>query len=43
MPRLVVIGPVVLEKKIFQFNQCIFAKLLLSLLGKGNDPSYEQT
>ena len=42
MPRLVVIGPVVLEK-IFQFNQCVFAKLLLFPLGKGNGPSYEQT
>ena len=43
MPSLVEIGSVVLEKKIFKFRQCIFAISLLSLLGKGRGPSFEQT
>jgi hypothetical protein len=32
----------VLEKKIFQNFQCIFTLLLLSPLGKGLSPSFEQ-
>ena len=35
VPSLVEIGPVVLEKKIFKFCQCIFAISQLSTLGKG--------
>ena len=35
------IGPEVLDKKIFKYLPCIF--LLLSLLGKGYGPSFEQT
>ena len=42
MPSLVEIGPVVL-KKIFKFHQCIFAIALLSPLGQGQGPSFEQT
>ena len=41
-PSLFEIGPVVLEKKIFEFCQCHFAVLLLSLLGKGSCHSFEQ-
>ena len=40
---LVEIGPVVLEKKSFQFRQCISAMSLLSPLGNGRGPSFEQT
>ena len=40
---LVEIGPVVLEKKIFQFRPCIFAISLLSPLGKGWGPPFELT
>ena len=40
---LVEIGPVVLEKKMFKFRQCIFAIALLSPLRKGHGPSSEQT
>ena len=40
---LVEIGPVVLEKKILNFRQCNLAILLLSPLGKGHGPSFEQT
>ena len=43
MPSLVEIGSVVLEKKIFEFHQCIFAILLLSPRGEGWGPSFEQT
>ena len=43
MPSLVEIGSVVLEKKIFEFLQCIFAISLLPPLGQGWDPSLEQT
>ena len=42
-PSFVEIGPMVLEKKIFKFRQGIFPILLLSLLGKGCGPSFEQT
>ena len=42
MPSLVEIGSVVLEKKIFLFRQCIFAISLLSPLGEGWGPSFEQ-
>ena len=43
VPSLVEIGPVVLKKKIFKVCQCIFAISLLSHLGKGWGPSFEQT
>ena len=43
VPSLVEIGPVVLEKKIFKFCQCIFAISLFSPLQKGHGPSFEQT
>ena len=39
---LVEIGTVVLGKKIFIFSQCIFAISLLSPLGKGRGPLFEQ-
>ena len=42
MPSLVEIGSVVLEKKIFEFRQCICAISLLSPLGKERGPSFEQ-
>ena len=42
MPSLVEIGSVVLEKKIFIFCQCIFAKLLLFPLGKLRGHSFEK-
>ena len=42
MQRLVEIGPVVLEKKIFEFCQCIFNISLLSSLEKGRGPSFDQ-
>ena len=41
--KLVEIGPVVLEKKILKFCQCIFAISKLSPLGKRWGPSFEQT
>ena len=40
---LVEIGPVVLEKKIFEYFQYSFTFLLLSPLGKGRGPLCEQT
>ena len=40
---LVEIGQVVVEKKILKVCQCIFAISLLSPLGKGCGPSFEQT
>ena len=43
MPSLVEIGPLALEKKIFKLGKCIFAISLLSLLGNGCGPSFEQT
>ena len=43
MPSLVEIGPVVLEKKILKLRQYVFTLLLLSPLGKGQGPSFEQT
>ena len=43
VPNLVEIGPAVLEKKHFKFRQCIFTISLLSPLGKGLGPSFEQT
>ena len=44
-PSLVEIGPVhvVLEKKISNFRQCIFAVSEISPLGKGRIPSVERT
>jgi hypothetical protein len=41
MPSLIEIGLLVLEKKIKNF-QCIFTLLLLSPLGDGQPPSFEQ-
>ena len=43
MPSLVEIGPLVLKKKIFKVGQYIFAISLLSPLGEGGGPSFEQT
>ena len=43
MPSLVKIGPVVLEKKIFESRPYIFNMLLLSTLENRNGPSFEQT
>ena len=43
VPSLVEIGSVVLEKKIFEFCKCIFTISLLSPLGEGWGPSFEQT
>ena len=40
--RFVEISPVVLEKKIFKFRQCIFAISLLFPLEKGRGPLFEQ-
>ena len=42
MTSLVENGTVVLEKKIFEFPHSIFAISLLSSLGKGQGPSFEQ-
>ena len=42
VPCLVEIGPVVLEKKIFKFWQCILLFTLLPPFGKGCGPSFEQ-
>ena len=42
LPSLVEVGPVVLERKIFKFRQCILTILLLSPLGKGWGPTFEQ-
>jgi hypothetical protein len=39
---LIEIGLLVLEKKIFKNFQCIFTLLLLSPLGDGQPPSFEQ-
>ena len=36
-------GPVILEKRILKFCQCIFAISSLSPLGKVYGPSFEQT
>ena len=41
MQSLVEIGPVVLEKKIYKFRQCIFTILLLYPLMKRGGPSFE--
>jgi hypothetical protein len=43
VPSLIEFGPFVLEKKIFKNFQCIFTLLLLSPLGEGLSPSFEQT
>ena len=43
MPCLVEISTVVLEKQIFKFHKCNSAILLLSPLGRGRGPSFEQT
>ena len=43
VPRLVEIGSVVLEKKIFKFRHCLFTISQLSPLGNGRGPSFEQT
>jgi hypothetical protein len=40
---LIEFGLLVLEKKIFKNFQCIFALSLLSPLGEGLSPSFEQT
>ena len=40
MPSLVLIGPVILEKKIFKYFQFNFTISLLSPLGKGHGPSF---
>ena len=40
VPSLDEIDPLVLEKKIFKFRQCIFAISKLSLLEKGRGPSF---
>jgi hypothetical protein len=40
---LIEFGQLVLEKKIFKNFQCIFTRLLLSPLGEGLFPSFEQT
>ena len=42
MPRLVEIGPVILEKKIFKFHQYIFILFLLSPLEKECGSSFQQ-
>ena len=42
-PRLIEISSVVLEKNLWKFCQCIFTISLLSPLGKGWGPSFEQT
>jgi hypothetical protein len=36
-------GQLVLEKKIFENIKCNFTLLLLSPLGEGQSPSFEQT
>ena len=43
MSNLVEIGPVVLKKKVFKVRQYIFVTSLLSDIGKGRGPSFEQT
>ena len=43
VPRLVQIGTVILEKKIFKYFQYNFTFSLLSPLGKGYGHSFEQT
>ena len=43
VPSLIEFGPVVLEKKIFKNFQWFFTLLLLSPLGEGQSPSFEQT
>ena len=42
MPRLVEIDPEGVKKKIYKFQTCIFYIALLSSLGKGWGPSFEQ-
>ena len=42
MPSSFEIGPVILEKKIFEFQQYIFAILQLSHLEKGWGTSFKQ-
>jgi hypothetical protein len=42
VPSLIEFGLLVLEK-IFEIFQCIFILLLLSPLGEGRPPSFEQT
>ena len=42
VPSLVEFGPLVLQKKIFKFRQCVFAIWLLSPLGTKWVPSFEQ-
>ena len=43
MQSLVVIGPMILEKKIFKFRPCIFAILVLSPFEKGWDSAFKQS
>jgi hypothetical protein len=43
VPSLIEFGQLVLEKKIFKNFRCIFTLSLLSPLGEGQSPSFEQT
>ena len=43
VPSLIEFGQLVLEKKTFNIFQCNFTLLLLSPLGEGQSPSFEQT
>jgi hypothetical protein len=43
VPSLIEFGLLVLEMKIFKNFHCIFTLLLLSPLGEGQSPSFEQT
>jgi hypothetical protein len=43
LPSLINFGQLILEKKIFKSFQCIFSLLLLSPLGDGQSPLFEQT
>jgi hypothetical protein len=43
VPSLIEFGLLVLEKKILKNFQCISIVLLLSPLGEGQSPSFEQT
>ena len=43
MLSLVEIGPVILENTIFKLRQCIFAFSLLSPIGNGRGPIFEET
>jgi hypothetical protein len=43
VPSLIEFSQLVLEKKILKIFQCIFTLSLLSLLGEGLSPLFEQT